>query len=158
MLQTRKWRAELLRWYIFQKINLIPCVPSKLNCIPSIPVSQSKETATILAKTKQYTGDRQNLQWEIDSLGLTPDLYHPSIVATAAEVARKQARSNPTRSMCSFQFLSQEELKEISELLAAYSGLPPDIQLASLALEEARRKLAKVEEEFNAQLKTLCLE
>jgi len=92
------------------------------------------------AKAIEYEEILKTLKEEVQNSGVTPNVYHRSLVQLSDELRNLKRSIEPKLS-----------------LLQSYNELPPDISLAKIQIEDAKRKLYQLEEQLTNSVNELTL-
>ncbi|KAI8507759.1 HAUS augmin-like complex subunit 1 [Branchiostoma belcheri] len=104
-------------------------------------LEKKAQTAVFLqSKAAEYRNSLRQLRGQLEASGVDPTLYHHKLVNQAEELDKKR-----------------EKIAELRAQLDSYHSLPPDISLARVKIEEAKRELAGLEEEINRKLEMMTL-
>ncbi|XP_048583757.1 HAUS augmin-like complex subunit 1 [Nematostella vectensis] len=101
---------------------------------------RAQDTGFLHNKSKEYNRIVKQLEGTIKSvdLGLGRTIYHGYLVSQSEEVVGLQ-----------------EERKPLKAKMDTYQSLPPDISLARVKVEEAKRELEKLEKQLSANINLL---
>jgi HAUS augmin-like complex subunit 1 len=96
-------------------------------------VNHQKKNAEFFAKkSSQYQKLITSLKSELQQAGYSETLSHAALQQTSMEIEELQAKLEPLRAQ-----------------LSSYQGLPPDLDLAKVKVEAARRQLVRLEVELS---------
>jgi len=91
-------------------------------------------------KIEDYRETIEQRKKELSTAGVDPSIFHRTLLAKAEELRAQQ-----------------EKLHAVKVKLDAYKALPPDVSLARVKVEEAKRELARLEKEIMDHIDPLHL-
>lgn len=94
----------------------------------------TKQMALLQATGKEERKSIRHLEEKLRSSGVNSELYHSTLIRRSEELKA-----------------SRETLHSLRAKLDSYQSLPPDLALAKVKVEEARRELAAIEEKITEQ-------
>ncbi|CAH1253032.1 HAUS1 [Branchiostoma lanceolatum] len=104
-------------------------------------LEKKAQTAVFLqSKATEYRNSLRQLRGQLEDSGVDATLYHHKLVNQAEELDKKR-----------------EKIAELRAQLDSYHSLPPDVSLARVKIEEAKRELARLEDEVNRKLEMMTL-
>ncbi|XP_022104709.1 HAUS augmin-like complex subunit 1 isoform X2 [Acanthaster planci] len=96
---------------------------------------KNQQAGVLNSKAKEYQAQLHQLQMQLERNNVEPSLYHQSLVKLSEELVALNAKLAPLKSK-----------------LDSYHNLPPDISLAKVRIEEAKRELGKMEAELSRNI------
>ncbi|XP_064391268.1 HAUS augmin-like complex subunit 1 [Halichondria panicea] len=102
---------------------------------------QKRETVFLRQKSEQYQKQASSMKAELEGLGYQSALGHSALLEGAREVSEIQGQLAPLKAQ-----------------LVSYKDLPPDLDLARVKVEEARRKLLRLEAELASKIDLVHVE
>ncbi|XP_031566759.1 HAUS augmin-like complex subunit 1 [Actinia tenebrosa] len=99
---------------------------------------RSQETGFLQSKAKEYQRIVKELEEYQKSLGLESSIFHENLVKKAEDIN-----------------LLKEKSKPLKNKLESYQNLPPDLSLAKVKVEEAKRELARLEQQLSSNIDML---
>ncbi|XP_038077648.1 HAUS augmin-like complex subunit 1 [Patiria miniata] len=96
---------------------------------------KAQQAGVLNSKAKEYQAQLHQLQTQLEENNVEPSLYHQSLVKLSEELTALNAELTPLKSK-----------------LDSYHNLPPDISLAKVRIEEAKRELGRMEAELSKNI------
>ena len=96
---------------------------------------KAKEAAMLHTKVRDYRHQIKDKHRQLLESGVNPELYHQAIVKRAEELQAIKDKMAP-----------------MMVKLDSYHSLPPDVALATVRLEEAKRELSSLEVELSKNI------
>ncbi|XP_033634493.1 HAUS augmin-like complex subunit 1 [Asterias rubens] len=96
---------------------------------------KGQQAGVLNSKAREYTSQLHQLQAQLDQSSVEPSLYHQSLVKLSEELAALNT-----------------ELAPLKSKLDSYHNLPPDVSLARVKIEEAKRELGRMEAELSRNI------
>ncbi|XP_003725805.1 HAUS augmin-like complex subunit 1 [Strongylocentrotus purpuratus] len=94
-----------------------------------------RQTGFYHSKSREYDNQLESLEVKLRETGVEPSLYHQSLVALSQELESLDTRLSPLKAK-----------------LDSYQNLPPNVPLAKVKIEEAKRQLMAMEAELSRNI------